>query len=177
MVRELSRQRVPMPKRYANGFTLVELMVTVAIVAILLAVALPSFQSSFRSNRVATTTNELLASLSLARSEALRNTRGAAVCTSANGTACGGGWNNGWLVWRDNDGDGTVDAGEPVIRYSQAKTALAIAGTATVLAFDSRGRTVGGQQTLDIRPSDATTPARCLTISVTGQTRVARTAC
>jgi type IV fimbrial biogenesis protein FimT len=166
-----------MRKRYANGFTLVELMVTVAIVAILLAIALPSFQGSFRSNRVATATNELLASLSLARSEAIRNTRGAAVCASTNGTACGGGWNDGWLVWRDNDGDGAIDAGEPIVRYTQAKQALTLTGTATVLAFDSRGRTVGGQQTLGIRPSDVTTPARCITIGVTGQTRVAQAAC
>lgn len=65
-----------MSLRRQNGFTLVELMVTVAVLAILSTIAYPSFQSTIRSNRVATTTNELIASLALARSEAIKNTRG-----------------------------------------------------------------------------------------------------
>lgn len=61
-----------MSLRRQNGFTLVELMVTVAVLAILSTIAYPSFQSTIRSNRVATTTNELIASLALARSEAIK---------------------------------------------------------------------------------------------------------
>ena len=67
-----------MSLRRQNGFTLVELMVTVAVLAILSTIAYPSFQSTIRSNRVATTTNELIASLALARSEAIKNTHGGA---------------------------------------------------------------------------------------------------
>lgn len=166
-----------MSRRHIIGFTLLELMVTVSIAAILLALALPSFQSSMRSNRVATATNELLASLALARSEAVRNTRGAGLCTSADGASCGGGWNSGWLVWADPNGNGVVDAGETVIRYSQGKASTVITGSATSIAFTPRGRAAGGLQTISIVPSDATTPARCVTINVTGQTRVAQTAC
>jgi len=167
-----------MSNRQVTGFTLVELMVTVAIAAILLAVALPSFQGSLRSNRVATATNEALASLALARSEAVRNTRGAGVCASADGASCGADWNSGWLVWSDADGDGAVDAGETIVRYSQGKASVAMAGTATTLAFDPRGRVRGGgSQTIGLAPTDATTPARCITISPTGQTRVAQAAC
>jgi type IV fimbrial biogenesis protein FimT len=166
-----------MSNRQVTGFTLLELMVTVAIAAILLALALPSFQGSLRSNRVATATNEALASLALARSEAVRNTRGAGVCASADGASCGANWNSGWLVWSDTDSDGTIDAGETIVRYSQGKASVAMAGTATTLAFDPRGRVIGGLQTIGLAPADATTPARCITISPTGQTRVAQAAC
>ncbi|RYF31255.1 MAG: prepilin-type N-terminal cleavage/methylation domain-containing protein [Comamonadaceae bacterium] len=167
-----------MSRRHITGFTLLELMVTVSIAAILLALALPSFQSSMRSNRVATATNELLASLALARSEAVRNTRGAGLCTSADGASCGGGWNSGWLVWADTNGDGLVDAGETVIRYSQGKASTTITGAATSIAFTPRGRVVGDvERTIGIVPYDASTPARCVTINRTGQTRVAQTAC
>ena len=166
-----------MSKRRITGFTLLELMVTIAIAAILLAIALPSFQGTIRSNRVATAANELLASLSLARSEAISNTRGAGVCTSTVGAACDGDWNSGWLVWADTNGDGALDAGETIVRYTQAKPMLAMTGSATTLTFDPRGRAIGGQQTIGLLPSDATTPARCVTVSATGQTRVAQAAC
>jgi type IV fimbrial biogenesis protein FimT len=152
-------------------------MVTVAIAAILLAIALPSFQSSLRSNRVATATNEALASLALARSEAIRNTRGAGVCASTDGASCGVDWNGGWLVWSDTDGNGTIDTGETIVRYSQGKASVAMTGTAAILAFDSRGRARGGAQTINIVPEGVTTPARCISVSLTGQTHVTQAAC
>lgn len=166
-----------MSRRNFAGFTLLELMVVIAIAAILLALALPSFTSTLRSNRVATSTNELLATLSLARSEAVRNTRGAGVCTSADGGACGGDWDSGWLVWGDSNGNGALDAGETVVRYSQARSSLAMTGSVTTLAFDSRGRLSGGAQTIGMHPSDAAMPANCITISGAGQTRVTKGAC
>lgn len=166
-----------MSRRQMKGFTLLELMITIAIAAILISLAMPSFQGVMRSNRVSTATNELLASLSLARSEAIRNTRGAGICASADGTSCGADWNSGWLVWSDTDGDGAVDAGETVVRYTQGKASTVIAGTASTLAFDQRGRNRGVQGTVGITPSGVTTPVRCITISATGQTRVTQTAC
>ena len=166
-----------MSRRHITGFTLLELMVTVSIAAILLALALPSFQSSMRSNRVATATNEQLATQALARSEAVRNTRGAGLCTSADGASCGGGWDSGWLVWADTNGDGLVDAGETVVRYSQGKSSTTITGSATSIAFTPRGRAAGGQQTIGIVPYGQTAPARCVTINATGQTRVTQAAC
>ena len=129
-----------MSRRQVTGFTLLELMVTISIMAILLAIALPSFQGSLRSNRVATTSNELLASLSLARSEGIKSTRGGGVCASANGTSCGADWNQGWMVWTEKDGDGVFDNGETVVRYSQGKPQLQVTGSAATVAFDGRGR-------------------------------------
>ena len=161
-----------------KGFTLVELMIVVTIVAVLAAIALPSFQSSMRSTRVATTSNELMAAMALARSEAIRSTRGAGVCTSADGFTCGGDWNSGWLVWTDTvTSNGVMDAGEPVARYVQAKENLVVSGSAVILGFDARGRSMAGAQTIGLHPKDVTEPARCVRVTVTGQVRIEKNAC
>lgn len=166
-----------MPMKQTSGFTLVELMIAVAVLAILLAIGLPSFQSSFRSNRVATASNELLTSFTLARSEAIRSTRGAGVCASANGTSCVGSWNDGWLVWGDANSNGALDAGETVVRYSQARPALAMNGSAASVAYDGRGRVVGGPKNIGLKPEGYETPARFLCINGTGQARIQESAC
>lgn len=167
-----------MSRRQIAGFTLLELMVTVSIMAILLTIALPSFQGSLRSNRLATTSNELLASLSLARSEGIKSTRGGGVCASADGAVCGVDWNLGWMVWTEKDGDGVYDNDETVVRYSQGKPQLQLTGSAATISFDGRGRIIGGAAaSIDVVPEGVTTPARCVEISITGQTRVEQEAC
>ncbi len=173
----------------AAGFSIIELMVTLAIVAILAAVALPSFEGVLRSNRLATYTNQLVASLTLARSEATRNPTGAALCTSTNGSTCGGGWNDGWMVWIDVNGNGNPDAGERVVRYTQgnpklalASTALPAAGGSLKIRFDARGRTVGAAQTytIDVQPDDCPSGkdlVRRLSVRSTGQVQTTHETC
>src|SRR5690606_27267414 len=91
----------------------------------LLTIGLPSFQGSLRSNRVATATNELMSSFALARSEAIRSPGGAAICSTEDGTTCGGDWNDGWMVWIDMDGDGLpTGANDRVLRYIETNSKL-----------------------------------------------------
>lgn len=126
----------------ARGFSLVELVVSMAIMAILVAVAFPSFESTLRANRVSTAANDLVAALALARSEAVSSTGTSGVCASAGGTACDGSWNDGWLVWRDADGDGAFDpANDPVLRATanDGKT-TADGGSVQSFRYDARGR-------------------------------------
>lgn len=159
------------------GFTLIELMVTVAVVAILAAIAFPSFKSTLQSNQVSTATNDLIASFSLARSEAVRSNAGGGLCASSTGTGCGVDWNSGWMVWTDSNGDGLVSTSEPVVRYSQARSKIAVTSTAATIAFDASGRARGGEQKIDIKPADGTYPLRCVTMNVTGQTSVESKGC
>jgi type IV fimbrial biogenesis protein FimT len=89
--------------RRTRGFTLIELMVTIALAGVLLVVALPSFrETSIRSN-VTQLNNELIQALNLARSEAVR--RGVRV--EVRSVGAGATWNQGWTVLADTANNGT----------------------------------------------------------------------
>ncbi|WP_215395794.1 GspH/FimT family pseudopilin [Rheinheimera oceanensis] len=89
------------PLKLQYGFTLVELMVTVAVLAIVMAVAVPSFTNLINSNRLTAQANEMLAALILARTEAIKRNESIVFCHSTDGERCSvppaAGW-QGWLV-------------------------------------------------------------------------------
>lgn len=104
-----------------RGFTLVELMVTVAVVAIVSGIAIPSFNSMIINNRSVNIANEFVDALSFARAQAVTRPARISICASNSGTSCAGGWTNGYIVFIDTaDSDTAVDpvVGE-VLRYSQ----------------------------------------------------------
>jgi type IV fimbrial biogenesis protein FimT len=169
-----------MSSRRSNGFTLLELMVAIAVVGVLAAVAFPNFQSVIRSNRVATAHNELIGLVNLARSDAIRNNQGAAVCGSSTGTGCDGQWGSGMLAFSDSNGDGAFSAGEPVLRYSGVKRAMTVTGPSAMIAFDSRGRRrAGANQIVTMRPVQCGSQQlqRTLTINASGQVTSVKGAC
>ncbi|MBT9159981.1 MAG: hypothetical protein DDT26_01254 [Dehalococcoidia bacterium] len=129
-------------------------MVTIAIVAILSAIALPSFSSALQSNGLATTSNEFIATLAFARSEAMRNNRGAVVCPSVDGSVCGGDWHDGWIVWGDLNADGVRQTAppneEPVLRRQSALTRQIATGSVRIV-FTPRGSVSVGTGTVILR--------------------------
>lgn len=90
------------PSRHATGFTLVELMVTIAVLAILLAIGIPSFAALIASNRLTSATNELVAALQTGRTEAIRRNARITVCPAApTDNGCSGAWRDGWIAFID----------------------------------------------------------------------------
>ncbi len=103
----------------SQGVTLVELMVTVAVLAIIAMIAVPSFQNLIIQNRVTSITNDFVAALQLARSEAIRRGHSVTVCKSSDGTNCvtsGNTWEIGWIVFHDTNGNSARDGSEPLVR-------------------------------------------------------------
>jgi type IV fimbrial biogenesis protein FimT len=99
----------------AAGFGLIELVIVIAIIAILTVIALPSYSRIMTRNRVITDTNDFLAAVNLARNEAVARGRPVSVCASVNGTSCDGlgvaDWSRGYIVFTDFDPVGVIDAG------------------------------------------------------------------
>src|SRR5262245_54788327 len=90
----------------ADGFTLIEMMVTIAIAALLFAIGVPMFRNASLGARLSAGANNLLASVQLARSEAIKRNVQVTLCASSDGATCAaaGGWEQGWIII-DPDGD------------------------------------------------------------------------
>lgn len=170
-----------------RGFTLVELMITIAIMVVVLTVAIPSFLSTIQNNRITTLTNDLVGALNLARSEAIKRGVSVSVCAASdqNFTACGSDWTNGWFVFVNPDENTTFanDTTEVLLRVQQ------ITGNdhnitsnpgISVATYNSNGFAAVGTGNVDFTlTADGCTAnaGRVLSISTIGRISVAQTGC
>jgi type IV fimbrial biogenesis protein FimT len=198
MKRERSMKSPSPPCAPSAGFTLIELMVVIAIIAIGLGIAAPSVRNLTLNAQMSAQANDLLADLSLARSEAIKRNARVAICSSSTGLACTGGtalrpgaWEVGRIVFVDTDQDGLLDAGEEILRAAPEApvgntvtvTGDAAAGTGRSVHYRSSGSmTAGGAPVVftlcDDRTGAAGTGAgRTITINNTGRAVVARRDC
>ena len=105
-----------------SGFTLIELMVTVTILAILVSIAVPAMTNFMNSNRLTSHTSALKQAIQYARSEAVSKNQDVSICASSDGATCtdNAEWSQGWIVFTDADGAGDVDIGtDTVLRVWQ----------------------------------------------------------
>ncbi len=138
-----------------RGFTLVELMTTLTVMVILLAVAVPGLSAFVGSSRVNGLQSELVASLVLARSEATRRGVPVGVIASAAPVDGKAEFSGGWKVWVDSNADAVQDAAETIIREYPATSGGASVGS-------------GGVSQLRFGPNGFLTPASAVTFTVCG---------
>lgn len=140
-----------------KGFTLIELVITMTVVGILAAIAVPSYQGFLNSNRLTAATNEFVGDISLARVEAMKRQGGSAgtgqvvVCVSTSGTSCAASpatWASGWISFWDQNGDSSFNPNPPdndvllKIHESMPSNMTTVTlpnGTEVLLAFNRLG--------------------------------------
>ncbi|MFZ1862018.1 MAG: Tfp pilus assembly protein FimT/FimU [Candidatus Competibacter sp.] len=134
-----------------KGFTLLELIVTLALAALVLTVGVPNFQALIQDNRQTAAINQLVGALGLARSEAVKRNIRVTLCKSADGRCCtvDGGYQQGWIVFADSNGDAIRDPTtcrnspitndpEPIIRvHGPLEAGLTLIGSAGVSDYVS----------------------------------------
>ncbi|MEO4046720.1 GspH/FimT family pseudopilin [Pseudomonas sp. CAU 1711] len=152
----------------ADGFSLVELMTALAVLAILVGLAIPAFDNFILSTRLRTYANDFAASVQLARGEAKKRNAVVTLCPSSNGSSCANStnWAQGWIVL----------SGSSVLRHRQATASgYQMSSAVTALSFQPSG--FGSTQTtlLVCRASPVGSQEREVSVSATGRTRVKKT--
>ena len=175
----MNRNRCAYPaRRHAGrGVTLVEILVVMGIVGILMAIGIPSYKYVTNANRISAEINGLLGDLQFARSEAIKEGQTVTVCISNDQSTCMAAntttWDQGWIVYSDLNGNGTIDAGE-ILRaqktFTGTDTFTANNTTTAAISFNREGFasvTNGTLITLHASPA-AQGSTRCLSVTVVG---------
>jgi type IV fimbrial biogenesis protein FimT len=183
-------------KRAQAGFTLLELMVVVAIVGVLMAVAIPAMGNFIRNGRITAAANDLMAALHFTRSEAIKRRQPVTLCTSANAMQANNQANanancadsqfiTGWIVFVDLNQDGVRDAGDTIllnhapmnaeITAASSADPFAVTYLLNGFALNPNGASIA---LCDARGNEATggelSSARGILVAVTGRAGVTR---
>jgi type IV fimbrial biogenesis protein FimT len=141
-----------------KGFTLIELMIVIAILAILFVVAVPAYKNLQVRQKINGQANFLFSVVYQARSEAIKRSSVVTICKSNNGQACGGTWSDGWLMFADQDADGALEPSENMITAgrldSQIDTTWSAFGSNNYIRLTQRGMTLAQNGTFKLCPEN-----------------------
>jgi type IV fimbrial biogenesis protein FimT len=167
-----------------RGFTLLEAMATIAVLAILLGLGVPAFTNIIRSNQIATVTNNLTSALNLARSEAMKRGVRVSVCpANAAATNCidSSSWQSGLLVFSDDFGTaGVIDVGDEIIQVFRSPAegvAVTAEDNATSVTFLHTAAALGSRSWRVEKAGCGKQQARKVSVSAAGRISLVREDC
>ena len=160
----------------SSGFTLLELIITVGIIGVVTAIAVPSIGVYIKNDRLTTNINTLVAHLAYARNEAVTRSVQVGLCASNNTTSCAGNnWSLGWILFVDADNNGGFTAGEEILRVKQtlqgSNTLTNSNGGNSIVIYDNRGFSPNSSGSFSLCDDRLTANLKSISLSVTGRVR------
>ena len=157
-----------------SGYTLTEILITLAMISIVTAIGVPSMSDFIKNDRLTTQINTLVGHLALARSQAVTLQLPVTVCASSDLTTCSSNdWATGWIVFVDSDASGGVSPGDELLRSQQALEGNSnLSSTVgSSVTFDDRGFAPGAAGSFSLCDDRGSAHLKSITISITGRVR------
>jgi type IV fimbrial biogenesis protein FimT len=166
-------------KRHAPGFTLVELMMTLALVAIIVSLAAPPLRELVINNRAQSSADELLSMMQYTRSEAIKRNTAVTACkvdpddSEACSSDAADGWHQGLLVFIDADADSVVEDPAQILQAREAMGGdLSVSANADSVTYRPNGASANGADFSVCTPDGDKDKSRNIAISATGRPRL-----
>jgi len=169
----------PYVNKFSLGFTIIELMIVLAIASVLLMFSVPTFVSSSVKSSIRANMGNLSSDLAYARSSAITRSNSVSLCpsnVSITPQACGNGtWEDGWLTFFDDNDSGVLDSGEEIIRVSPSVGRNVSIRLDNSIRFSSRGLTNNVSEFVFCNSQDDSAfYAKSLVINLAGLIRTSR---
>jgi type IV fimbrial biogenesis protein FimT len=150
-----------------SGFSVIELLVTLVLIAISVSLALPSLQQFSANNQVQAASNSIVSGLNMARFNAITTGEETTICPSADGQSCSDdSWSSGWIVFADENANSAADDGE-LVRIVEIEGNILASGFGNALTFDSDGTTLRDSDTVITSCYQHTAVSnKCVTITI-----------
>ena len=166
--------------RNNSGFTLIETITTLSVACILLAIGIPSFKSIIQTNRMAAARNSITVHLNLARSEAVKRNTNVVLCPSSDGLDCKNNmiWNDGYIMFTDNNKSGRFEAGEEILRYINLSSGSIRISTTTgrrKAVYNANGFSRGNNVTFTFCDANNQIDPKAVIVSNSGRARLSTT--
>lgn len=165
-------------QKHESAFTLIELMITIAVAAVVLTIGVPGFGRIIERNQLATNVNSLVSSMTFARSEAVKRNKPVKICDSSDAVNCGSGnYEQGWMVFVDENNDGDLDAPTEELIYVQSAMPTNftidsnLSAGANGISYMSKGRANRNGNFIICKNNDVT-KARVIVLHQSGRTRL-----
>lgn len=164
-----------MPRQsFETGFTLIELLITITLVGIISAIAVPSFRDIIISNSVSFSRDQFFTVLVYSRTEAIKNGTSVTICKSNDAATCADSldWDAGWLVFVDANQDGNLDSADRIVRSQaglEGEVTMTHAGGDDRITFESRGLSLRGDGLMTFEHSAGSQYDRSVDLGVTGR--------
>lgn len=161
-------------KKPNHGFTLIELMITIAVVAVMATLVVPSFRDLIAANRLTTETNDFIAAVNKARSEAIKRSRSVRLTAVSDSSD----WGDGWIIWVDNNDNDSYDTGEEVQSWEAVPAQITFnsGNGVSEFIFTPSGR-ANVDDTLTLCDDRTDETGREISISLVGRPSVANFTC
>ena len=156
-----------------RGFTMIELMVAITVVAILSAIGIPALRNFTLQQRIGTTVQELQLDIALARSEAITRAASVSLCTSDNGMTCtASGWEGGRIIFTDANQGGVLQDSDAVLRQGNMPQANMTVTALPAVSFVSFNRIGQANAPVVFTVCKSGLKARVLTVRSSGNPSV-----